>query len=1034
MSKINRRNFILSTGAGAALLEAGNVKASEINLPENTMQIPDDNWKVWLDKSAKWENDDIYLPNDVVLEKLPINEPSIGFAKLETTSDKIISIPSTIEQHFWGVNGFRPYGADEYRYAEVDNVPQYGAYKGVSWWSKNIKIPNSFAGKRIILHIPSARFRAEVYLNGKLVGYSIMAECEFDCDLTNAAKPNEINQLNIRITNPGGRFDWRDSTTMKWGKYKFFASHGFGGIDGGLTISAHPKEAHISDAWILNTDVINKIFAYVKIKNNSKAPSIEAINIKINDKNNTPIAIKTKFISVKNIGEYSEFKYEIIADNIQYWDLENPNLYTIKFTLNINKNKSVKEFRFGFRWFNIDGLGTDAHLKLNHKRIKLYSAISWGYWGYNGLYPTNILAKREIDAAFALGLNCLHAHRNIAKKRVTHLQDERGLLRVIEPGGGRHAISKDLKPGEKLSFEDQFSVNYMFEKCRMMARMFRSHPSVIQYTLQNEISANLDNPLVRKILEAIHEEDPSRIIILNDGFVERGAAQAMFLPYDKKYYNSREIKWGGWWVNHQGAGDQWYDKFYANKDEYIHKQKFKPAIVEFGEMQGCAVADNHSLMVADILANGKSSYDLIDHIEILDATNKFIKKWGFDKAFPSSELLYFSIGRKAYESWQNYMENIRIGDEVDMAAISGWESTSIENHSGIVDNLRYFKSSPDLIKSALHPVRAIAKQRKLVFEKNEKAVLDIYFFNDTNQEVKSKIELSLQEPDGKITNIASYDTPENVKDKFSYLLATDVITPPLEKTGLNKIIVTLKGHPTFTRDIWVIDTNIEIKANKIAIIDIPKSFEEFLKTIPNLKIEPYTKGTKYDCIISSGLSAAEIAKKQVGEQTGLEAQPNKDAVKQGIKGKLNSDILEEIANKTPVFIYAPDDDLADGIAGQLSSLNYFKYEGQVGNLRAPWMGNWNFIRSHEIYSGIPSDQATNTFHQAEGQLSNGLIIDGEGIEIIGAYSRDHDRKIGAASFILNNKANLFFARMPPFVSALHKRYILNAINFLANKN
>ncbi|MGH1558673.1 hypothetical protein ACRAWD_15260 [Caulobacter segnis] len=30
------------------------------------------------------------------------------------------------------------------------------------------------------------------------------------CDLSGAMKPGEANRLSIRITNPGGRFDWRD--------------------------------------------------------------------------------------------------------------------------------------------------------------------------------------------------------------------------------------------------------------------------------------------------------------------------------------------------------------------------------------------------------------------------------------------------------------------------------------------------------------------------------------------------------------------------------------------------------------------------------------------------------------------------------------------------------------------------------------------------------------------------------------------------------------------------------------------------------
>ena len=49
------------------------------------------------------------------------------------------------------------------------------------------------------------------------------------------------------------------------------------------------------------------------------------------------------------------------------------------------------------------------------------------------------------------------------------------------------------------------------------------------------------------------------------------------------------------------------------------------------------------------------------------------------------------------------MENARINDALDFAAISGWESTAIENHSGIVGNMRNFKSDPHLIGDTLQP-------------------------------------------------------------------------------------------------------------------------------------------------------------------------------------------------------------------------------------------------------------------------------------------------------------------------------------------
>ncbi|OYW81187.1 MAG: hypothetical protein B7Z26_05405 [Asticcacaulis sp. 32-58-5] len=249
--------------------------------------------------------------------------------------------------------------------------------------------------------------------------------------------------------------------------------------------------------------------------------------ITLTDDHGAPQSADIKLDSLDITGNRAVVKFTLTKPDAKLWDLEARNLYRLRFEWPTGRGASVKTVRFGFRWFVVDGVGTDALLRLNGKRIKLYSAISWGYWAYNGMWPTKALSRREVEAAQALGLNCLHAHRNVGKHDVFTAQDELGLMRVMEPGGGRHAIGKDLKPGESLNEADQFSRDFMFEKCVTMAKTFRSHPSLAHYTLQNEIGANLQNPDVQRVLKAIHDTDPSRTVILNDGFVKRGAAQAI---------------------------------------------------------------------------------------------------------------------------------------------------------------------------------------------------------------------------------------------------------------------------------------------------------------------------------------------------------------------------------------------------------------------------------------------------------------------------------------------------------------------------
>jgi hypothetical protein len=1037
----SRRNLMK---ASAALGLAGTVKAAfgldstaqagPAILDPHTSVIADDGWTLWLDRAAKWQQDTIYLPEEVpALSGLPVNPPTGGWDALYQGKGVVVTLPATVEEYFWGRFGERSYTVDEYRYAEDDPVPQNGAVPGVSWWWKSIDIPASSAGQQVWLHLRGARMRAEVFLNEQLVGYSIMSELPIDCDLTAAMKPGQPNRLAIRITNPGGRYDWKDSNNTAWGDVKLYHSHGFGGIDRGNTLSTHPRDGRIQDAWVLNTPDARTVTVHAEIATR-RAVNPADLAATVLDGAGKPVAAEVKVERVAAKDGVATAQLRVRVPTARLWDLDTPNLDHLRLTWKAGQAADSRTVRFGFRWFAAEGIGKNAMFRLNGRRIKLYTAISWGFWGYNGLFPTPELARREVVAAKALGLNSLAFHRNVGKPEVLHLQDELGLTRTMEPGAGRMALGRMLKPGEKLSRADAFSRDFMVSKCKAMVRAMRSHPSLVHYTLQNEVSADLNNPDVEAVLRAMHELDPSRSVILNDGFVGRGAAQAMFLPYDDHYYRSDVEKAGGWWVNHQGAGDQWYDKFYADKDNFIHRQTMPEAIVEFGEMQGCAVGDNHVKMIADIQRHGGHAYDLADHQAVVAGSDAFLDKWGFRQAFPTTESYFLAVGKKQYDAWQNYMENIRICDQVDMAAISGWESTSIENHSGIVDNLRYFHADPDLIRVSLLPVRPVAKQRRYTYAAGDVAEIDVWLLNDTAKPVSGSLTLSVTDPDGKTTKIGDYPAPALVADQFSYLLAERVKLPAFARAGKHTVRLALPGVPAFVRDLWVVRTDRAAGAKPltVAVSGIARSLRTRLGALPGITIEDFQPGRKYDALIASGLQGDEIARRQIGDETGLEADPKKGEKPKLVLGELPSGVLAAVKGGLPLLALVPEDGLADGVAKQLAALNLFRYDGQVGNLRAPWMGNWNILRAHRLFDGIPADMAAGVWHQIEGKPSNGLNVDGPGIEVIAGYSRDHDRHIGAASFTVRNAgAKVVFHRMPDMVAPLQTRFLLNALEWLA---
>ncbi len=1039
MKSIPRREFLRLSGVvGSGLMFAPLMRAeverrtSERRIRDNPpylsdlIAVPDSGWRMWRDTKAAWQEDKIFLPGDVKIAELPVRPPSGGWAALEGAGREV-TLPATVEQFHWGEDGLRPY-KDEYRFETSDNQVKNGAYFGVSWWWRSIEIPAAWVGRRIILHVRGARQRAEVFLNEKLVGYSIMEELPFECDLTTAAHAGE-NRLALRITNPGGRFDWRDNDKINWAGLEFQKSHGFGGLDRGLALSVHGP-VRITDTWVLNTPEPRTIDVHAEIENHSATARSGLIRFSVIDPSNGDELAKAEAPLALPANASGQSTAKLTAPTAELWDLTTPRLYRLVTTWVPAANggeSDAKAVEFGFRWFVAEGIGQDAIFRLNGRRIRLYTSISWGYWALNGLFPTPELAAREVSAAKAFNLNCLNFHRNLPKEEVLALQDRAGLLRCLEPGGGSQAIARRGPVG--------FPERYAREKMRGMIRACRSHPSVVHYIIQNEGSLDTANPSLLELFALMRAEDPSRSIVGTDGFVMR-SPQAWQEAYSAEVHRSDKPAKpdggaAGWWVDHSGhATDIWQDRCYTSPRDFYYSSPVRKEIVEWGEMKGPASSDDHAAVLALIRKNGGTSYDRLDHEEMLAAYDAFLDRWGFRAAFASSSALFRSIGQRAYDSWGQFMENVRISDETDMAVISGWESTAMENHSGIVDNFREFKADPKAIAESLTPLRPVAKQRQLVVGVGEHATFDLYLLNDTHASASGELVFTLFSPEGRITQTERYAAPAFERDRLSYLVHEALTTPPLDKPGRWRTRFELTSAPTVTheREILVIDVPVAAKPLKITTVDLPGTVAELLQSLPAITVVPFESGKAYDVIIFGGRASAAPAKgnattddganvvRATTEETGLP-----DAV------------LAAVRTGTPLLVLPTNEGHAIAVAKQLAAAGAFRFDGMVGVSRASWMGAWTFVREHPLYAGLPVNQALGLHYQVRSGGVDGWRVEGEKVEVVAGYGRDHDRNLGAATLVTKvGQTPVVLHQILGMHPVMLKRFLANAVGYLTS--
>jgi hypothetical protein len=227
---------------------------------------------------------------------------------------------------------------------------------------------------------------------------------------------------------------------------------------------------------------------------------------------------------------------------------------------------------------------------------------------------------------------------------------------------------------------------------------------------------------------------------------------------------------------------------------------------------------------------------------------------------------------------------------------------------------------------------------------------------------------------------------------------------------------------------------------KVAVAGIPVALHRYLSALLGAAPQEFKPGEKYDVIVASGMAMGVAATQNAGDTTGLEAPPPSDLgpVQQAAQvGHIDPAVLDAVRAGTPLLAIPQADALSDGVAKQLADAGAFAYNGTVGDYRAPWMGNWYFVRKHPLYEGLPMDQAMGIHYQVPGREANGLVVDrapgGAELEIVAAYSRDHSRVIGAGTFTTKLGAGkVVYHRVPGMHPVLQQRFLANALRWLVS--
>ena len=232
------------------------------------------------------------------------------------------------------------------------------------------------------------------------------------------------------------------------------------------------------------------------------------------------------------------FAFDVEVREPRLWDVEAPNLYNARLAVAApasSDGADMQDVRFGIR--TAEFLADDG-FHLNGRRVQIYGVDLHSDLGPLGMAFDRSAMRRQLRIMQDMGVNALRTSHNACDPQVLDLCDEMGIVVWNE--------CFDKWDGTSGRRSDQNLENYVDVNLRAFARRDRNHPSVVVWSIGNEIPSVTADPngtsaaRFRRFRQTIRAIDPTRPVGIGCCFTEAvGEGQFAELDISGWNYGSR---------------------------------------------------------------------------------------------------------------------------------------------------------------------------------------------------------------------------------------------------------------------------------------------------------------------------------------------------------------------------------------------------------------------------------------------------------------------------------------------------------------
>jgi len=392
--------------------------------------------------------------------------------------------------HDWGIEGpFRQ---------EYPGDTGKLAWWGVGWYRKHFTLPAGDAGRRVYLDVDGAMSHATVWINGRHVGGWPYGYASWRVDLTPYLKAGGDNVLAIRLDNP------KDSS--RW----------------------YPGGGIYRNVWLVKTGPLHVAQYGTRVTTPQVSAASATVEVQVTLDNHGPDAearVSTEIFALdadgRRIGpalarkeasngarlahgRQVQLSQTVALPNPRLWSPASPQRYVaVSSVIEGGHTVDVVETPFGIRSIAFDAA---RGFLLNGQRLAIQGVCDHHDLGALGTAVNVRALERQLEILREMGVNAIRTSHNPPAPELLDLADRMGFL-VMDEAFDTWRVKKT--PNDYNLLFDEWHEKDL----RAMIRRDRNHPSVIAWSIGNEIPEQTRAEgwkLAARLAEIAHGEDRTR--------------------------------------------------------------------------------------------------------------------------------------------------------------------------------------------------------------------------------------------------------------------------------------------------------------------------------------------------------------------------------------------------------------------------------------------------------------------------------------------------------------------------------------------